>query len=68
MFRIPVVLLFSLLSITMVLLSQAPAAAAALSLKDCLEMALRSNPALKVATHDSRIQAENGPCRRICSR
>jgi len=59
MFRMPVVVPLSLLSIAIVLLSQAPAAAAALSLKDCLEMALRSNPALKVATHDSSIQAEN---------
>ncbi|MBP1728243.1 MAG: outer rane efflux protein [Deltaproteobacteria bacterium] len=59
MFRIPVVVPLSLMAITIAVLSQAPAAAAALSLKDCLEMALRSNPALKVATHDSSIQAEN---------
>lgn len=49
----------ALATAAIILLALAPAEATELTLKQCLEMAQRNNPALKVAGHDSGIQAEN---------
>jgi outer membrane protein TolC len=59
MFRIQSVVLLPLLAFFAVFPAQAPAAAAELTLKQCLEMALQGNPTLRVASHDSAIQTEN---------
>lgn len=49
---------FILVTITILFLTHPAAQAADLTLKECLDMAQRNNPALKVAAHDSAIQTE----------